>query len=66
MLNLVFTLLVPRTSPIGGHVGGLIGGVVLMYALLRVGESARRSALVTAGVIAASVVIAYAKVRGYQ
>ena len=65
VLNLAFTLLVPGIS-IGGHVGGLIGGVVLMYALLRVGESARRSALVTAGVIAASVVIAYAKVRGYQ
>jgi membrane associated rhomboid family serine protease len=65
VLNLAFTLLVPGIS-IGGHVGGLIGGVVLMYALLRVGESALRSGLVTAGVIAASVVIAYAKVRGYQ
>jgi membrane associated rhomboid family serine protease len=65
VLNLVFTLLVPGIS-LGGHVGGLVGGVVLMYALLQVGTSASRSVLVTAGVIAASVVIAYAKVRNYQ
>jgi membrane associated rhomboid family serine protease len=65
VLNLVFTLLVPGIS-LGGHVGGLVGGVVLMYALLQVGTSALRSVLVTAGVIAASVVIAYAKVRNYQ
>jgi membrane associated rhomboid family serine protease len=65
VLNLAFTLLVPGIS-VGGHVGGLIGGVVLMFGLLQVRESVRLSVLVTAGVVAASVVIAYAKVRGYQ
>lgn len=65
LLNLVFTFLVPGIS-IGGHVGGLFAGVVLMWLLLHSRRSALYSILSTLGVIAASVIVAYMKVRHYQ
>jgi membrane associated rhomboid family serine protease len=37
VINLAFTLLVPGVS-IGGHLGGLIGGALGAYALLRLGR----------------------------
>jgi membrane associated rhomboid family serine protease len=67
VLNLVFTFALSAYISVGAHVGGLIGGVVLMWLF----HQFRRSTAVytvgaTAAVIAVSVVIAYAKVRGYQ
>jgi membrane associated rhomboid family serine protease len=63
VLNLVFTVLVPGIS-IGGHVGGLIGGAALMLLLLEFRRSALLSVAASFGVIAASVLVAYAKTRG--
>jgi membrane associated rhomboid family serine protease len=64
VLNLVFTFAVPGIS-IGGHVGGLIGGVALMLVLLQFRRSAAISIGATLGVIAIAVVIAYVKTRAY-
>ena len=64
VINLVFTFVVGGIS-IGGHIGGLIGGVACMLALLRF---RRENALAVASLLAVgalSVVIAYWKVRGY-
>jgi len=63
VLNLVFTLAVPGIS-VGGHVGGLIGGAVLMLLLLEFRRSALLSVAASAGVIAVSLLVAYAKTRG--
>jgi membrane associated rhomboid family serine protease len=54
------------TISLGGHVGGLIGGMVAMWLLLQVRRSSLASAAVLVGVGLASVVLAYAKVRGYR
>ena len=63
VLNLVFTFAVPGIS-IGGHIGGLIGGAALMFLLLEFRRSALLSVASSAGVIVASVLVAYAKTRG--
>ncbi|MGZ4289751.1 MAG: rhomboid family intramembrane serine protease [Gaiellaceae bacterium] len=52
------------TISLGGHVGGLIGGVIAMWLLLQARRSDVRSALVLVGVGAASILLAYAKARG--
>jgi membrane associated rhomboid family serine protease len=64
VLNLLFTLLVPGIS-IGGHIGGLIGGVVLMILLLEFRRSTLLSVAASLGVIALSVLVAYAKTHGH-
>jgi membrane associated rhomboid family serine protease len=64
VLNLVFTFAVAGIS-IGGHLGGLVGGVVLMLLLMQFRRSMALSVASTAGVIALSFVIAYAKTRNY-
>ena len=64
-LNLLFTFTVPGIS-IGGHIGGLIGGVILMWLLLHSRRSPAYSIAATAAVIVASLIVAYAKVRGYS
>ena len=53
------------TISLGGHVGGLVGGVVAMALLLQTRRSDPVSALALVGVGAASIALAYAKVRGY-
>ena len=53
------------TISLGGHVGGLLGGVVAMYALLQVRRSKLMGALVIAGVAVLGIVLAYIKVRTY-
>jgi len=53
------------TISLGGHVGGLIGGVIAMWLVLQTRRSNLWSAVALVGVGAASVVVAYAKVRGY-
>jgi membrane associated rhomboid family serine protease len=65
LVNLAFTFAVPGIS-IGGHLGGLAGGIVATYGLMRfrVREQALGIAIAI-GVGFASVAIAYARVRGY-
>lgn len=64
VLNIVITLAIPGIS-VGGHLGGLVGGVVLMFLFLQFRRSMTSSVLCTAAIIVISVVIAYAKVRNY-
>lgn len=64
VLNLVFTFAVPGIS-VGGHIGGLIGGVALMLVLLQFRRSALISVASMLGVIVIAVVIAYIKTRAY-
>jgi membrane associated rhomboid family serine protease len=76
VINLIFTFVFSGfalggqvtgiTISLGGHIGGLLGGVVLMAALHRFRRSAVYSIAAVAAVVAASVVVAYAKVRNYQ
>jgi membrane associated rhomboid family serine protease len=70
LFNLVFSFLVPNVS-IGGHLGGLAGGVLAMLALSRFGRGhavyGRVGLVGVAGLVGVglvSVVIAYARVRG--
>jgi membrane associated rhomboid family serine protease len=72
VLNLVFTFSISNIS-IGGHIGGLIGGAAAAFGLSRFGRA--HIAYGRPGVIgvvtmvaigAASVLIAYLKVRGYS
>ena len=65
VVNLVFTFAVPGIS-IGGHVGGLIAGFVLMYAMTHFARSVELSILATMAVVVVSVVVAYSQVRGYS
>ena len=51
---------------VGGHIGGLLAGVISMWLLLHVRRSNAWSIGVLLAVAAASVLLAYAKVRGYQ
>jgi membrane associated rhomboid family serine protease len=66
VLNLVITFAFSSYISVGGHVGGLIGGVALMWLLLQFRRSAVYSVTAAAAVVAASVIVAYAKVRGYS
>ena len=67
VLNLVFTFALSSYISVGAHVGGLIGGVVLMWLFHQFRRSGALYAVgATAGVVAVSVVVAYAKVRGLQ
>ncbi len=65
VLNLIFTFAISNIS-VGGHIGGLIGGVILMWLLLHTRRSMLQSVAATAAVIVVSVIVAYAKVRGYS
>jgi membrane associated rhomboid family serine protease len=66
VINLVITVAFSSSISVGGHVGGLIGGIILMLALLQFRRSALYSIAAVLALSAASVVIAYAKVRKYQ
>jgi membrane associated rhomboid family serine protease len=66
VLNLVITFAFSSYISVGGHVGGLIGGVALMWALVNFRRSAAMSVASAAALVAVSVAIAYAKVRGYS
>jgi membrane associated rhomboid family serine protease len=65
VLNLIFTFAISNIS-VGGHIGGLIGGVILMWLLLQYRRSAAYSVAAAAALVVVSVVVAYAKVRGYS
>jgi membrane associated rhomboid family serine protease len=71
VINLIFSFALSNIS-IGGHIGGLIGGIACMLALTRLGRVhgayGRVGAVGIAGVVAVaaiSVAVAYFKVRGY-
>ena len=57
VLNLIFTFAVPGVS-IGGHVGGLIAGVLLMLAFARFRRSWQLSVASAAAVAAAAIFVA--------
>jgi membrane associated rhomboid family serine protease len=68
VINLIFTFALSSFISVGGHVGGLLGGIAIMSLLTQV--QVRRSVLasvgVTAAVVVASVALAYVKTRGYS
>jgi membrane associated rhomboid family serine protease len=64
IVNLVFTFALSSYISVGGHVGGLIAGIVLMWLLLELRRSVALTVLASAAVVVVSYVIAYAKVRG--
>jgi len=66
VINLALTFAIPGIS-VGGHLGGLAGGVVATYALARTrfSPNAALGPALVAGVALASVAIAFARVRGY-
>lgn len=71
VLNLVFTFAVANIS-IGGHIGGLLGGILAILALTRFGTGhavyGRLGALGVAGlaaIVAASIAIVVVSVQGY-
>jgi membrane associated rhomboid family serine protease len=66
VLNLVITFAFSSYISVGGHVGGLIGGAVLMWLMLQFRRSTWAILASAAGLVVVSVVISYAKVRGYQ
>lgn len=66
VLNLVITFAFASTISVGGHVGGLIGGILLMLAILQFRRSAGHTLVAAAALLVASAAIAYAKVRNYH
>ena len=65
LINLILSFSLSNIS-VGGHIGGLIGGVILMWLLLQSRRSPAQSVGAAVAVIVASIVVAYAKVRGYS
>ena len=66
MLNLALTFAIPNIS-IGGHVGGLVGGILATFALVHFRYARPRSlgpALVGL-IMLASLVVAYVRVESY-
>jgi membrane associated rhomboid family serine protease len=67
LLNLALTFAIPNIS-IGGHLGGLVGGVLATFALIHFRHSRQRwiGPALAVAVAAASLVVAYARVESYD
>ena len=65
VINLIFTLAFAGSISVGGHVGGLLGGIAAMFVLTRFRSVPALGNAGVVGVAVAAVVIAYLKVRGY-
>jgi membrane associated rhomboid family serine protease len=65
VINLIFTFGFASFISVGGHVGGLVGGVVLMWLMLEFRTSALYTAASGIAVIVVAAVIAYYRTRGY-
>jgi membrane associated rhomboid family serine protease len=65
VINLIFTFALASHISVGGHLGGLVGGVILMLILVRFRRSAALAVAGTLAVAAAAALIAYVRVRGY-
>jgi membrane associated rhomboid family serine protease len=59
VLNLIFTFVLSSFISVGGHVGGLIGGFLLMLGFVRFRRSWQLSVAAAAVVAAAAIVVAY-------
>jgi membrane associated rhomboid family serine protease len=66
VLNLVITFAFRGSISVGGHVGGLIAGIALMWAMLQFRRSTLLTLLSAGALVAVSFAVAYAKVRHYQ
>jgi len=66
VLNLVITFAFASTISVGGHVGGLIGGIALMWAMLKFRQSTLLTVASVAALVVISFAVAYVKVRTYQ
>jgi membrane associated rhomboid family serine protease len=62
VLNLVITFAYSSSISVGGHLGGLVGGLVMMAAFVRFRGSAQLSIAAAALVAVASIVVAYAAI----
>src|SRR5829696_7481051 len=65
VINLIFTFALSSYISVGAHVGGLIGGVAVMFLMLRASRSAAIAVGAAAAVTVASLVLSYWQARGY-